>query len=190
MGGARLARTGLAPVLAACAALAAGPRRAGAHADLSPLAIAVDLDRGRVAVILRWLVPGGDAAREMRERFDRDADGALDTVERAALAEWLVRRAREAFAMAVDGRALAFEATVMTLDLPDGASARVGVTVRLVAKVRWRKGEARVTIAAETREATPVGVRAGKRSGLALPEGWRGGEASRGAPFVFGVRTR
>jgi hypothetical protein len=178
-------RTTTSALLLLCALVAS----AHAHDARSPLAVAVDLDRTRVAAYLRYTVERGEDARTLREQFDRDADGGLDDQERTRLRDFLVERARAAFAASVDGKPLAFEVRQVAEEIGPGDDARLVATVRLVARVKWSKSVS-LTVAVELAKAvTPVALRVGKDSGLALAEGVAGGVASAGAPLAVRVST-
>lgn len=177
--------------LMAAAVVAALAAPARAHESRSPLAVAVELSRGRVTAVVRYTVDVGQEARELREKFDRDADGALDAGERAALGAWLAEQAVRPVGLTLGGRTLALTAETLALEIPDGASASLAVVIRLWAKVKWAAGESRLVVAVEWRDpraVTPVAVRVDRKAPLALPEGYAGGGASKGAPHEVVVR--
>jgi hypothetical protein len=170
---------------------------ARAHDASSPLAVAVELERGRVAAYVRYTIERGEAARALREQFDRDADGRFDDDERARLRDFLAERASAALAVRVGGVALAFVTRSVDAEIEGGADvdARVAVALRLVAKVTWPAGTSTLAVAVElpdARAVTPVAVRIGNASvgQLALvPEDFGGGVASRRTPLEVQVRS-
>jgi hypothetical protein len=172
-------------------------RGARAHDASSPLAVAVELERGRVGVYVRYTVERGEAARALREQFDRDADGRFDDEERARLRDFLAERATAALTVRVGGVALAFVTRSVDAELEGGSDvdARVAVALRLVAKVTWPAGTSTLSIGVElpdARAVTPVGVRVGNASVGQLsivPEDLGGGVASRRAPLELQVKA-
>jgi hypothetical protein len=186
------ARVALAVVLTLLAA-----RPARAHDASSPLVVALELEHGRIAVYVRYTVERGEAARALREQFDRDADGGFDAEERARLQGFLVERASRALTVRVAGAPLAFQTRSVDAELEGGSDvdARVAVTLRRVAKVAWPAGTSALAVAVELPEAravTPVAVRVGNASVGSLvlvPEDFGGGVASRGAPLELQVKT-
>ncbi len=176
---------------AAAAAIAAGAPVA-AHEARSPLALAVELERKSVTVFARYTIERGDDARALREQFDRDADGRFDDGERAGLRAWLVERARAGVQVRVGDQPLVFDVASVAEELDGSGAARLAVAVRLDAKVTWPARTARLVVACElpeVRAVTPVAVRVGARSKLALPKGFVGGVASKGAPLEVAVGT-
>jgi hypothetical protein len=191
-------RSDAAAVLAIAAALAFVPLGvASAHDASSPLAVAVELEAGRVATYVRYTIERGEAARALREQFDRDADGRLSDDERARLRDFLAERATAALAVSVAGVALVFVTRSVDAEIEGGADvdARVAVALRLVAKVSWPAGTSTLAVAVElpdTRALTPVAVRVGNAAAgqlVLVPEDFWGGVASRRTPLEVQVRS-
>lgn len=175
--------------LAVAVLIALAARAAYGHDAPSPLAVVIELDRGKLQVMLRWYVDDGAGARELRERFDADADGVLDDGERAALGTWMTEQARRAFALDVRGAAVALELQQSSFDIPDGAATHLAAAARYVGDVTWTAGDNQVVVRAETKEraVTPVAIHLGKKSRLSVSA--KTGRASPGAPFTLVVSS-
>jgi hypothetical protein len=165
--------------LALAALLVAAP--AAAHTPSSPLAVRVELEPRAAGVHVQLRLTGAPA-RELVEQLDADASGALDAGERARLVDVLEPRVRRAVRLEVGGQPRPLRAVSRQLDL---AGDEVFLAVELGARGAMR-GELLLAVDwPEPRAITPVVVRA---RGVELPAGFRGGEASRGAPLRFSVR--
>jgi hypothetical protein len=181
-----------AALLAAGLALALGvaaPAPASAHQRRSPLDVAVQLRGDTLAVSVAYVV-SGDEARMLGEQFDRDADGTLDDDERTRLRDALLERALPAVAVWVRGDRLELESWWKRPLLGERGSFVASAVI--LAPVRWRTRETAVAVAVELpdpRAVTFVAVAAGDDA-PALPEGFFGGDASRGAPLEFTVTRR
>jgi hypothetical protein len=62
--------------------------------ERSPLDVWIETSPRTLVARLRYEVAGGEAARELREQFDRDADGVFAPAEREALEGYLVGHAQ------------------------------------------------------------------------------------------------
>ena len=87
-------------------------------------------------------VGAGEAARALRQAFDRDGSGALDPGEQQALTEHLARTATLRTRLSVDGAEVALRreaARAEKVDLPASSDALLAVRVELSAP--WPKKE-------------------------------------------------
>jgi hypothetical protein len=152
---------------------------AQAHGETSPLSIDVAIDGGKMIVTLRMWIDDGAASRELREHFDRDANGKLDDAEQAALGDYLIAQSTKA--CAIDG--VTWKEIDRAVDMPDGASAHVAAAARYEATISL---PATLVIHAETKSKQPTAVRVSAKHAIATP---RIGDASPKAPLTVTVNA-
>jgi hypothetical protein len=104
-----------------------------AHPDPYPKRDRLELRPGEVRVVLEYGFPAGDEAQALREQFDRDRSGALEPVERDAIAAYLEAQARRYLRVDGDGRTLSLSRVAGELDLGAGPKGRLAVRVTLAA---------------------------------------------------------
>ena len=123
-------------------ALFAVAAAASAHEAPHPKRVALHLSRERISVAIELLIPAGEAARSLRQSFDRDRNGALDAAEQAALGAYLLQTAALRTKLSVDGREVALrKAAAPAVEHGDApASSTALLSVRAVLEGSWPAG--------------------------------------------------
>jgi hypothetical protein len=148
-----------------------------AHRFEHPKIVEAEVRPDHVVIWWSYDVDPGEASRQLRALFDRDADGRLSPAEQSALTEYLVRTAGLFSELEVDGAPVTPErisTRPSRVELPTEASQSLGVRVELRlplpdrprVELRWRDRDK------DARRHVPLTLR--------LDPGWRVRLASQG----------